>query len=133
MKKLPLFLILLFSTQGFADTSKSEAEKWYQEFRSAKDKVFDGLFITKTNEHMKLTMQLNELEKRAEKLFGQPLTSQLATCTVVAIDLDTVWDEIHTLARTGQLEPSKPSFIASMAWAGGEKYPTCLAEIDKLK
>ncbi|MDO9163559.1 MAG: hypothetical protein Q8N35_13195 [Methylococcaceae bacterium] len=41
MKKLPLFLILLFSTQGFADTSKSEAEKWYQEFRSAKDKVGD--------------------------------------------------------------------------------------------
>lgn len=133
MKKTAIVLILLFSAPCFANTSKAEAEKWYQEFRSAKDKVFDGLFITKTEEHIKLTTQINDLNRRAEKLFGEPLTSALANCTSVAIGLQAVWGEIANLARTSQLDQKTPAFIASMAWLGGEKYPTCLDEIDKLK
>lgn len=132
MKKIAMILLLLFSSSVFA-TSKAEAEKWYDEFRVAKDKVFDGLFISKTTEHIKLTGQLNELTSRAEKLFGKPMTSDLANCTSSALAVQIIWENISDLARTGQLKTNLPAYIATKAWNGGEKYPTCLNEIDKLK
>lgn len=132
--KTSIFALLLFcSMPAIAAPTKAEAEQWYEEFRSAKDKVFDGLFITKTDQHLPLTKKIFELNRRAEKLFGQPLTSDLANCTIVAGNLQAVWGEIADLARTSNMKREMPAFIALMAWSGGEKYPTCLTEIDKLK
>jgi hypothetical protein len=133
MKKILFALLLLFGLPSMAEPTRAEAEKWYEEFRSAKDKVFDGLFITKTDQHLPLTKRMIELNRRAEKLFGLPMTSELANCTIVAINLQTIWGEIADLARTSNLKREMPAFLAAMAWSGGEKYPTCLAEIDKLK
>ena len=133
MKQVILALLVVFSAPSIAAPTKAEAEQWYEEFRAAKDKVFDGLFIEKTNEHMVLTKQIIDLNRQAEKLFGEPLTSPLANCTSSAIGLQAIWSEIADLARTGNLEQRKPAYIASMSWRSGEKYPTCLAEIEKLK
>jgi hypothetical protein len=126
-------MLVSISCCAQATPSKIEAEKWYKDFRAAKDKVFDGSFVTETNEHLKLTEQLNNLTKRAAKLFGEPMTSELANCTVAAINLRNVWNSISGIVRNGQLENRNLTFIATTAWSGGENYPTCLNEIDKLK
>lgn len=113
--------------------SKADAEKWYQDFRASKDKVFDGLFITKDSEHIKFNQQITQLTRRAEELFGEPYTSEIAVCTQASISLQEVWRNIAEIGRTGQVEKTTPSHIASMAWGGGENYPACLDQIDKLK
>ena len=134
MKKAILFITFIFISFSLqASPNKAEADKWYKDFRAAKDKVFDGSFVTKVNEHMKQTQQLAQLRSRAEKLFGEPLTSKLANCTVAAYNLQTVWSSIAEIARKGQLDNRTPAFIAVMAWTGGENYPVCIDEIDKLK
>lgn len=123
----------MLCTPCFAAPTKAEAEKWYQDFRAAKDKVLDGLFITKTNEHMKLNRQMVQLNQRAEKLFGLPYTSDISVCTQAAISLQEVWRNIADIGRTGQVDKMTPGHIALIAWGGGEKYPACLDQIDKLK
>ncbi|WP_035384016.1 hypothetical protein [Ferriphaselus sp. R-1] len=114
-------------------TSKAEAEKWYQDFRAAKDKVFDGLFIKKTDEHRQFNQETTQLTRRAEALFGEPFTSEIAVCTQASISLQEVWRNIAEIGRTGNVDETVPSHIAVMAWGGGEKYPACLDQIDKLK
>ena len=133
MRKILFVVLVSISFFAQAAPNKTEAERWYKDFRAAKNKVFDGGFVTKTNEHLKLTQQLAELTKRAEKLFGEPMTSELANCTVAAINLRNVWSSIAGIVRNGQLENRNLTFIVSTAWSGGENYPTCLNEMDKLK
>ena len=133
MRKILLVILASVSFCVQAAPSKIEAEKWYKDFRAAKNKVFDGGFVTKTNEHLKLSQQLADLRKSAEKLFGEPMTSELANCTVATINLQNVWSSVAGIVRNGQLENRNLTFIASTAWSGGENYPTCLNEIDKLK
>lgn len=113
--------------------TKADAEKWYQDFRVAKDKVFDGLFIKKTEEHIKLKTELYELTDRATTLFGEPMTSKLSYCTIVAIDLTEAWVTAAEIVRTGDLDRNAPNRIAAMAWSGGEKYGECLDTMDLLK
>ncbi len=128
-----LITLALISPTSYAEPTKAKAEKWRTEFRAAKDKVFDALFITKTSEHQNLTKKLNQLNAQAEKLFGKPMTSELASCTIAAIDLKGVWQHIAEIGRTGQLDKMVPSGIAYAAWNGGEHYPECLDAMDKLK
>lgn len=134
MKKIIVFLIAcMLCAPCLAAPKKSDAEKWYQDFRGAKDKVFDRMFITKTGDHTKLSQQIAMLTKRAEKLFGRPFTSDIAVCTQSAISLEEVWAGITEINRATQVNKMTPSHIASMAWNGGEDYPTCIDLIDKLK
>lgn len=113
--------------------TKADAEQWYQDFRAAKDKVFDGLFIKKTEEHIKLKTELHELTDRATKLFGEPMTSKLSYCTIVATDLTNAWEATAEIVRTGDIDRNPPNNIARAAWSGGEKYGECLDTIDLLK
>lgn len=113
--------------------SKEDAEKWYQDFRAAKDKVFDGLYIQKTDEHRQFNQEVTQLTRRAEVLFGEPYTSQISVCTQASISLQAVWGNIAEVGRTGKVDTTTPSYIASMAWGGGEKYPSCLDMIGELK
>ena len=131
--KYLLIALLIFSGSINAAPKKADAEKWYKDFRAAKDKVFDGLFITKTKEHMQFNGTVVQLVSRAEKLFGEPLTSELANCTIVAISLQSAWGEMEQITRTQTLKNNTLPLIASMAWGGGEKYESCLDQIDKLK
>ncbi|MEO7343223.1 MAG: hypothetical protein ABIU85_00155 [Methylotenera sp.] len=134
MNKLIIILAaLIISTPALAAPKKTEADKWYKDFRAAKDKVFDSLFIKATNEHYKFNGKLVQITERAEKLFGQPMTSELANCTVVAMDLQTAWQNMADLSRAGLKDTSNLPNIAQSAWSGGEKYGTCLNELDKLK
>ena len=102
----------MICTPCLAAPTKADAEKWYTEFRAAKDKVFDGLFITKAGEHMKFNQQMTQLTRRAEKLFGQPFTSEISVCTQASISLQEVWRNIAEIGRTGQVDKMTPSHIA---------------------
>lgn len=123
----------VITTPSHSTTSKVEAEKWYQDFRSAKDKVFDGLFIKKTDEHRQFNQEITQLTRRAETLFGEPYTSEAAVCTQASISLQEVWRNIAEIAQTGNVDATVPSHIALMAWGGGEKYPLCVDQIESLK
>ena len=134
MKRLLVMVIAgMLCTPCVAAPKKADADKWYRDFRAAKDKVFDGLFITKTGEHRKLNQQMSQLTGQAVKLFGEPYTSEISICTQASISLQEVWRNIADIGFSGQFDKMTPSHIASMACLGGEKYPDCLDQISKLK
>jgi hypothetical protein len=67
-------LLILFSASltAYADEAipttpqKADAEKWLTDFRAARDKTSDALFLNDANKRSQLTPVLKELRDRAE-------------------------------------------------------------------
>lgn len=130
------FVFMCFGLTVFpaiAAPKKADAEKWYADFRKAKDKALDALAIGKPEQYRSVSMQISNLRDRAVKLFGEPMTSDLARCTTSVMSLQNVWNEISMIGATGKLDKMTPAFIAQNAWSGGDDQSICRNEIEKLK
>lgn len=137
MKKLSIyfcFIVLSFgSLSAIAAPNKVAADKWYAEFRKTKDKALDALAINKPAQYQNIHKEISALKDRSVKLFGEPMTSDLARCTSSVIFLEDVWTDISVIGATGKVDKMTPAFIAQKAWSGGDDQSTCRDEIEKLK
>ena len=136
MKKILTLCLVIFTLSSFSVTaapSKAAADKWYSDFRKAKDKALDALAINKKEQYRSVHAEIEALQKRAVKLFGEPMSSDLARCTSSASYLGDVWSEITSIGGTGNVGKMTPSLIAQFAWSGGDDQAICRAELEKLK
>lgn len=137
MKKLIVGFCLLALSFGsipsIAAPNKVAADKWYADFRKSKDKALDALAINKPDKYQSIYKEISALKDRSVKLFGEPMTSDLARCTSSVMSLEDVWTNIAVIGATGKLDKMTPAFIAQSAWSGGDDQSTCRDEIEKLK
>jgi hypothetical protein len=70
MKKLMSIIpLLILSITAHADPQKADVDKWWAEFRAARDRTSDPLFISHFEKRRALTQEIENLQATAEKLF----------------------------------------------------------------
>ncbi|MFZ4704138.1 MAG: hypothetical protein ACOYMG_29175 [Candidatus Methylumidiphilus sp.] len=144
MKKTILaisLLILIFPVYAgpkaaaphFVAPKKADAEKWLTDFRAARDKTQDALFLNDEVKRRLHEQVLISLEDRAEKIFGD-VFSQYGDCTKAAMSANGYWADVISLMRSPSNHPNMEiSSIVAMAWEGGQVYASCREKIDAMK
>ena len=144
MKKTILTIsLLIMLTSAYAEPKnsvsspgtpkKADAEKWLTDFRSARDKTQDALFLNDAVKRTAHAFVLTNLEDRAKKLFGDVL-DQYGDCTKVAMSVSNYWQNVISLMGTLSNHPHMEiSSIVAMAWEGGQVYASCREKIDAIK
>jgi len=130
MRKLLIVIAAgLICTPCLAAPKKTDAEKWLSDFRAAREKTGDALFLSnpaKRSAHMQTLMKLRD---RSEQVFGQQ-----SDCSSAATGLVGMWGNEIDLARGGSNSPyMEASSLAGLAWESGQSYGNCRNMIDGMK
>lgn len=127
MKNLA-FLILFVSLNSIAAPSKLDASKWLKDFRSAREKTTDALFLNDAVKRSKHTQTILALRDRSHKIF--PQTSE---CIAASEALFNMWSNEIELV-TNQSQPNlSATGLSHMAWEGGQNYYICRETVDSMK
>ena len=130
MKNFSILLVgLVVSLSCIAAAQKIDAQKWLKDFREAKDKTRDAIFITKLEKRLEHAQILRNLELRAQKLFGQDMV--FSDCAIAAINLSHVWqNEIQLLNKSDNVTLGG---LTNVAFETGQYYGYCRDVIDGIK
>lgn len=137
MKNKSIALLLLLSMNvaygeepASAIPNKADAEKWLANFRAARDKTSDALFVNDAEKRAKLTPVIVELRDRAEKIFSD----DFSVCISAAEYVNGYWMNENFL----MMDPNHNTHIQltgllTLVWEGGQAYGTCRDLIDTIK
>ena len=130
MKKFSILLVgLVVSLSCIAAPQKIDAQKWLKDFRDAKDKTRDAIFITKLEKRQEHSQVLKNLDLRAQKLFGQDMV--FSDCAMAATHLSHVWqNEIQLLNKSDNVTLGG---LTNAAFETGQSYGYCRDVIDGIK
>lgn len=129
MKKLALFAVLIFTASTCQAAPKvADAKKWLSDFRSAREKTSDALFLNDPAKSAKHTQVIMALRDRSNKVFGQT-----SDCTTAAEYLVSIWTTEIELARGSNNPHIAVSSLTNLAWEAGQNYAACRNAVDLMK
>lgn len=109
--------------------NKADAEKWLSDFRNARDKANDALFLNDAEKRPLHTPVVMELVDRAEHIFGEG-----SECAKAAGHLNGAWMlEVFLMLNPSRNTNINLSGAMGLAWEGGQVYGDCRDIIDNLK
>lgn len=132
LKNTICLILLSMSITVYAGPStqpkKADADEWLADFRAARDKTGDALFLNDPVKRPAHTQVLMKLRDRAEVMFGD------GDCTKAAELVNSYWRSVVSLMISPSSNPHiNLSGIVTSSWEGGQSYASCRQLIDGIK
>lgn len=129
MKRITFAIaMVLISTMCQAAPKAADAKKWLSDFRSAREKTSDALFLNDRTKSAKHTQVIMALRDRANKVFGQT-----SDCTATAEYLVSIWTTEIEIAIGSSNPNMAASSLTNLAWEAGQNYAICRDTVDSMK
>lgn len=130
-KSLLIIGLAIINTIAHADPSKTDAERWLLDFRLARDRTNDALFIHHFDNRRKLTAEIESLKARAEKLFDK---TKYQACVNTINSVNSYWtSEVWLMSSPTSETHVTISGVVDGAWEAGQTYVECRQLINALK